>query len=229
MVKGTMARGYIIDLRTPRITLGLTRMNTAGFKFLQLRRTSEVTDWIAPTVWLRVPSAHIGPMEASLLVDTGLGCSIVQAPLGVAPPQIAVQYFANPQEVAARVQVADTVRFVLAVQGWDAPLYVFKVGQAGQAPDYVLWGFDTLDGGMPFVNAGLHALSQFDYLFDDDNGRLGFRFQEQQDATQVSVRVVLHMRAADGLMVQSRGPGSPGRLEDPEEGRVKSVHIGVYS
>jgi hypothetical protein len=179
MAQGTMARGFYIDLRTPRITLGLTRANTAGFRYLQLQQNCAVTDWIAPTVWLSVPSAHIGPMEMSLLIDTGLGYSIVQAPLGVAPPQSAVQYLVNAHSVAARLQVADEQRVVLAVQGWDAPLYAFEVGRGDQAPEFVSWQFGMdQDGGMPFINTSRHALSQFDYLFDDANGRLGFRSRE---------------------------------------------------
>lgn len=193
MVQQTMTRGFIIDLQTPCITLGLTPDNTKGFKFLQLQPLPapdyKIDDptaklWATPTVWMSVPSANIGPMQASLLIDTGLSSAIVQAPLGVAPPQSAVQHIdnLNPSAVAARVQVANGQRFVISAHGSDNPIYAFEVGKR-DAPTYVTWGSHT-NNGMPFINASRHALSQFDYLYDDDNGRMGFYFKESKSVSE---------------------------------------------
>lgn len=183
MVHGVMTPGFIVDLRTRTITLGLTDANTAGFELVQLARQdpkpphAKEAGWAAPNVWLTVPAGGVAPLQTGLLVDTGLGYSIVQAPLGIAPPQAAVMYVASADTANCRVQVADGQRVALTAIGADKPFYEFVVGTPGQAPDYVSWRHNVeLHGGMPFINTSRHALNQFEYLYDNQHGRIGFRF-----------------------------------------------------
>lgn len=185
MVTGSMVRGFIIDTRRKRITLGLTDDNTAGFDFIGLVRQdpkpelAAKADWAAPTVLLAVPSANIAPFEAKLLVDTGLNYAIVQAPLGVAPPLTAAMYLVNFGDTAkCRVQVENGQQFVIAAKNMDVPLYSFTTGTAHISPDRVSWMHSKPPEGqpfVPFVNTSRYALSKCDYLYDD-RGRIGFRF-----------------------------------------------------
>jgi hypothetical protein len=174
-----MVPGFI--LMPSCIMLGISSENTQGFSFIQLVRQAPSASshyspsnpqWAAPNVNISVPTANIPPMLANLLIDTGLGYSIIQAPLGTAPPQAAVL----EEHCKCRVQVAVNQRIVITIPGLSQPLYSYTVGEPSVAPDWVSWRHN-LHAGMPFVNTSMHALSSFDYLYDDSNGRLGFRFR----------------------------------------------------
>lgn len=181
---GNMVPGYIL---TPTcIILGIAPQNSQGFHTIQLvrqapRATSRYPpskpQWAAPNVHLAVPTANIPPMLAELLVDTGLNYSIVQAPLGTAPPQSgALDQWGN-----CRVQVANKQKVVITLPEIQRPIYSFSVGDAGVSPEWVSWRHN-LHAGMPFVNTSMHALSSFDYLFNEQSGHLGFRFRTTESA-----------------------------------------------
>ncbi|KDQ15792.1 hypothetical protein BOTBODRAFT_31273 [Botryobasidium botryosum FD-172 SS1] len=166
MVSGTMTPGYIL---TPQsITLGITTQNSARFDFVKLDPLG--SGWAAPSVYIAVPTANIMITRASLLIDTGLSYSIVQAPSGVAPPLVRV----NGPDGKSRMQVADGQEFVLTIAGLSKPMYTFKTGSQN-APAYVSWRHH-LHNGVAFINTSMHALSEFDYMYDYKAGRLGFRF-----------------------------------------------------
>lgn len=185
MVHGSMKHGFIIDLRGHAVTFGLTDANTAGFEFIHLSRQdpppphADEPGWAAPSVWLAVPTGGVKPLETDLLVDTGLGYSIVQAPPGIAPPQEGAVYMPSGNTASGRAQVAKGQRVTLTAKGVDHPFYDFVVGTPEQAPEYVSWRHDIrLHNGKPFINTSRHALNQFRYLYDDskEQGRIGFHF-----------------------------------------------------
>ena len=82
MCAGVMTPGYI--LTTTSIQIGITKENTESFDIIQLVRHDPDSDWRAPKVKVQVPSADIS-FDATLLVDTGLGYAITQAPYGLDP------------------------------------------------------------------------------------------------------------------------------------------------
>ncbi|KDQ16772.1 hypothetical protein BOTBODRAFT_30676 [Botryobasidium botryosum FD-172 SS1] len=162
MASGTMTPGFIL---TPQsIILGITAANSAGFDFVDLQ--SSGTEWVAPYVTIAVPSAAITIYGAELLIDTGLDYSIVQAPQNVQPP------CASNANGACRV--ANGQKFVLTIPGLPKPLYTFRTG-GRDAPQSVSWRHN-LHNGEPFINTGMYALREFDYLYDAQAGRLGFQF-----------------------------------------------------
>ncbi|KAF7975620.1 hypothetical protein HWV62_9211 [Athelia sp. TMB] len=172
----TMVPGFIL---TPSyIKLGITAKDRDAFEIVQLERQAPAASlsspstprWAAPNVNLSVPTANIGPMFTEFLMDTGLGYSIVQAPLGIEPPLSTVIGTIGK----SRVQVADGQEVVISIPGIERPLYRYTVGTSG-APEYVLWKHNLHDG-MPFVNTSMYGMGGFDYLYDDENGNLGFRF-----------------------------------------------------
>ena len=91
-----------------------------------------------------------------------------------------VTYPENPGvKVEGRVQVAAGQQVVISlpgsVEGSSIPLYTFKVGEMSSgAPQWLIWQHD-FSNGVSFVNTSQYALSQFDYLYDDRHGYLGFR------------------------------------------------------
>jgi hypothetical protein len=157
MLSGEMTRGFIITISS--IILGITPQNSAGFEFTQLSRNGDgvPSDWAAPLVTVLVPG--VTPeinFQASLLMDTGLDYSIVQAPKDAVMPE----KLANGQEV--RIELGGKV------------FYQFAVGDA-VAPKYVSWGHLV----PAFINTGRFAMSEIDYLYDAGAGRLGFRPRNQ--------------------------------------------------
>ncbi|KAG9003005.1 hypothetical protein FRB93_011292 [Tulasnella sp. JGI-2019a] len=188
--EGGVIPGYILSPTC--ITLGITKEERDTFECVQLVREvpTAVTglavlpapDWSAPNVNVSVPTSNIAPFLASLLIDTGLSYSIVQAPKGVAPDIVAILLKPDPEEehpppITCRAQVADYEQIRLTFPELSQPLYEYIVGAKGDVPpEYVSWRHD-LHAGVPFINASLHALSGFDYLFDQKGGILGFRFR----------------------------------------------------
>ncbi|KAG8848427.1 hypothetical protein FRB96_001213 [Tulasnella sp. 330] len=189
---GGMIPGYILSPTS--ITLGITKKDRDTFECVQLVRQVPTAkpgstgltapDWSAPNVNVSVPTSNIPPFIASLLFDTGLSYSIVQAPKGVAPSIVAVlvrpaSKEKSPSAITCRAQVADTERVELRYPGLSRSLYEYTVGEKGDVPPlYVSWRHQLeLHNGVPFINTSRHGLSGFDYLFDQENGILGFRFK----------------------------------------------------
>jgi len=173
--EGGMVPGFIITLKT--ITLGLTETDLKGFQFVQLERNESVQpsidekleayklQWIAPNVSVEVVDSGIPSFSASLLVDTGINYCMVYAPEGTKNP---------PFVPGSGNQVADKQHIILTHKDLSRPMYDFSVGQPGEiSPKWVSWGHSK----DPFINTGVRALSQVDYLFDQQKGRLGFKFK----------------------------------------------------
>jgi hypothetical protein len=163
MCAGVMTPGYI--LTTTYIQIGITKESTQGFDIVQLVRSNPDSDWIAPKVKVRIPSAGIS-FDATLLVDTGLGYAIVQAPHGADPKLTS--------DKPPRVEDGQTIK--LSTLEPAETFYKFVVGDTskGTAPQYVRWTHN-LHKNVPFINTSRHALSEVDYLYDAKAGHLGFK------------------------------------------------------
>jgi hypothetical protein len=163
--RSALKPGFVIDWTSRALILGLSSADDRGFHVVQLKRTQH--GWGAPAVVISLADANIVIEDAILLMDSGVGNTIVQAPLGIDPPL--GPHRRGPVTAGQRVQVA--------VEGLQHPIYTFTVGdESTGAPKQVLWGH-ALHDGRPFINTGRYALSQFDYMFDAHSGRLGFRFR----------------------------------------------------
>ncbi|KZO98994.1 hypothetical protein CALVIDRAFT_396408 [Calocera viscosa TUFC12733] len=168
---GSAVPGYIISPSNGTITLGITSANSAGFELVPLAplgnsSTLGYSDWVAPKVQIAAPGQAWGAFNASLLVDTGIAYSIVQAPVGDTLP-------GPTSKGATTVSNGTAFNLTLPALGGQA-LYAFTTGQAG-APAYVSWRHFVPANG-PFINTGRWALSGFDYLFNAGTGQLGFHF-----------------------------------------------------
>jgi hypothetical protein len=190
--------GFIISWENRTITLGLALQATRDFTMIPL--IPQPYGWTAPLVTISLPDAGIYIEDAILLMDSGLGYTIVQAPESVDPPSESISDLANvprnlsPTGTGVRSSSSDGghrlsdparagyqpvqsgQRIRVCMPGLCRPLYSFTVGEhAAKAPAKVLWGHKLHDG-LPFINTGRHALAQFDYLFDAEQGVLGIRW-----------------------------------------------------
>lgn len=171
---GSMKRGYVL---TPKqVTLGITDDATASFNFIKLQKlpAAQGDDWQAPAACVSVPTANVAPQCGSLLVDTGLNYAIIQVPDGIDPPQ-----HQDPDPNSKRKLLDDGQQVVVTLPDLNGrTLYSFTVGDAATgAPTKVAWGHSTAaHNGQPFMNTGMYTLSQLDYAYDADQGRVGFRF-----------------------------------------------------
>jgi len=160
MTAGTMRRGYLI---TPRgITLGLTNADVGpGFTWQKLSPrplpadlASTLKDYETAPGSFQAGNAQSGP--GMVLIDTGLTNMML----------------ADPNSTASGDVPGGTLVTIGLLSG-QAP-YSFTVGDKANplTPRRVSWV--KASHGV-FVNTGLHVLSKFDYLFDEDGGWVGLR------------------------------------------------------
>jgi hypothetical protein len=163
-----MRRGYIVTRHG--VHLGLTAGNTRGaFHMLKLDRMPNDRDWRESSACISVNNGKAAC--GTMLVDTG----------------ITTMFLTVPEDQAARalrrgpnrsITLAAGSKVAIAAGAADAPQvsYTFAVGDRRNplAPDRIT--FIRRSGGAAFVNTGVHFLNGFDYLFDDDGGRVGFRW-----------------------------------------------------
>ena len=162
-----MRRGYIVTRRG--VHVGLTGENTqAPFNYVSLTRSESGNDWSGISACISVNGAAPAAC-GSMLMDTG----------------VTTMYLTLPEDQAAIAVRPDGVRaFTLApgtsltisAPSAEAPQmhYTFTVNDALNplAPRRLV----LIRGGRaPFVNTSLRLLNGFDYLFDADGGRAGFR------------------------------------------------------
>jgi len=155
MLAGTMRAGYIIQ--PDGIHLGLTAKNAgSGFVFQKLQPRPGIPaggprDWLTAPGGFSVNGARTS--NATVLMDTGLTNMMIAAP-GQQPGE-----------------VPDGTPMTIYLPG--GLTYSFKVADAGSmTPRRVTW-VEPKHGA--YINTGLHALAQTDYLYDADGGYLGLR------------------------------------------------------
>lgn len=161
-----MRRGYIVTRRG--VHVGLTAENTrTPFNYISLERSESGNDWSGIPACITVDGT--APACGRMLMDTG----------------VTTMYLTLPDDrIATAVRHGSVRGFTLApgtgltisAPSADAPqmLYTFKVDDPGNAlapRRLVLVRGDR----PPFVNTSVRLLNGFDYLFDADGGRAGFR------------------------------------------------------
>jgi hypothetical protein len=152
-------RGYVITAEG--VHVGLTEGDTAGgFSFVKLTPDPRWPDWEAAPACITL--GETAPACGKLLADTGVAGMYLTVPAdgpgaGIGTSiGIRLGRLDDPHVLGYRFVVGDT----------SNPL----------APETV-----TLSGiGVrpTFVNTGFHLLNGFDYLYDADGGRVGFRRKE---------------------------------------------------
>ncbi len=157
----TLGAGYIVS--STAIQAGLTLTNTAEFAFVALTRNTAGLDWEQPTGSVELPGGF--QYDLPVLMDTGIDRMVLWLDVADRPPMLA-----GFSQFPAGV----TVGIAVPPAGGEAePVlqYSFVTGNAGQpmAPVQVEWR------GGHGINTGRNVLAGFDYLFDADGGRIGFR------------------------------------------------------
>jgi hypothetical protein len=181
MVSGALPRRYIFT--RDHIELGPTDERVATFTSVLLPGPSGLADATGPKDWkrplvtyvLRLPvsdaTAYTPPVGAlPMLMDTGLTRTILTVPRDARPTGFGSAE--DPERFEARAQVA------IATFPDPALRYTITTPACGEpSPDprmtaCVSWG---RNGDTYALNTGSDFLNAFDYLYDSDNGRVGFR------------------------------------------------------
>ncbi|RBP09663.1 hypothetical protein DFR50_1217 [Roseiarcus fermentans] len=174
------ARGYVI---TPHgVTLGLTRDNTAGFRFAALERDEAGGDWRPIRATITVNGVS-GP--ATVLNDTGIRYMYLRPPPG-ADVRTVPEAEAPLACVRFKPCAAAGTRIRVAFGDPSAPALVYDVaiGRDGlpdpdaAAPEWVTVLNERPEG---FVNTGYHFFNAYSYLYDDADGYVGFRANPERE------------------------------------------------
>jgi hypothetical protein len=156
-----LSKGYIVS--SQGIEAGLTAMNTDGFAFVALSRDASGKDWLQPVGNLGLPGGF--SVDLPFLMDTGLDEMLLWLNPNERPPALADDT-PLPPGIAVNVSVPPADQVV------DPALqYAFVTGDASQAmePSQVEWRDGT------GINTGRNVLAGADYLYDEAQGRIGFR------------------------------------------------------
>ena len=164
---GRLRRGYVVT-RTG-VHVGLTRDNTQGaFRFLKLARRDDGSDWAPIPGCIGIGGGT--PSCGTALIDTGVSAMYLTVPA----EQEAGFVSRGDQGRTLVPGTKVSVTFSEQPSG-EAPGYLFTAGLGSDplAPSRII-----LVGGKdrpPFVNTSVHILNGFDYLYDADEGYVGFR------------------------------------------------------
>jgi hypothetical protein len=163
-----MRRGYIVTRRG--VHIGLTAANTRGdFGYVGLGRMPDGRDWLQAPACISVNDGKPAAC-GSMLVDTGITTMFLTVPDREASGAV-------KRGRGRSLTLAAGTRLAISTASADAPqaTYSFAVGDGRNplAPDRITF---VRRSGTPFVNTGVHFLNGFDYLFDDEGGRVGFRW-----------------------------------------------------
>ncbi|MBS7695913.1 MAG: hypothetical protein KF792_05625 [Chelatococcus sp.] len=164
---GRLRRGYVVT--RAGVHVGLTRANTDGeFRFVKLARKDDGSDW-APIPGC-ISMGGGGASCGTALIDTGV------SEMYLTVPQDQEAGFVAQGDHGRTIVPGTQVTITFAGRpSNEAPGYVFTAGMGSDplAPSRIV-----LVGGRDrptFVNTSVHALNGFDYLYDADEGYVGFR------------------------------------------------------
>ncbi len=177
-----MRRGYIVTRRG--VYVGLTGENTQPpFSYVALARSEIRNDWSGIPACIMVNGAAPAAC-GGMLMDTGVTAMYLTLPDG--------QAAAVRPDGGRGFTLAPGTSLTISAPSAEAPQarYTFTVGDAHNplAPTRLIL---VRGDRTPFVNTGLRFLNGFDYLFDADGGRAGFRPTGRGPAMPV--------RSGDGL------------------------------
>jgi len=165
---GTMHAGFVLSTHpSPAVQIGLTSGGVAGFQTVALEADpSGNGDWVATSLrgCLRLPNVVAFATECGgLLVDTGVADCLLWGPtdptLGGTVPSGQTLV---PNGVALQIE---------AEAGAPTLDYSFVVGSDAGSPA----GVSIRTASAFSINTGRALLTEFDYLFDAQQGLVGFR------------------------------------------------------
>ncbi len=160
-----LSPGYTIT--SANIQIGLTADNTRGFRLINLTKNARGSDWMQPQS-KAVLSDSEGDMpllgDRPFLMDTGIAGMILWLSEGTL-------------DLPANEAFRSGIEISIALPDDGSVLqYTFTTGEPIQpmAPASVEW---KIGNG---INTGANVLAGYDYLYDSDQGRIGFRPQSGQ-------------------------------------------------
>ena len=168
MTAGKLRRGYIVTRHG--VHVGLGRGDTrSDFVTVPLAHSQEFDDWAAPPVCISV-AGHSPPACGTVLMDTGVARSFLTVP----PAQLAgaTAAAANGEPILVS---STSIGLQLNRPGAPPWGYSFVVDDAANpvAPRGVTL---VRPGQRPtFFNTSFHFLNGFDYLYDAEQGLVGYR------------------------------------------------------
>jgi hypothetical protein len=161
IIQGSMHPGYIVTANG--VTLGITAADQAGYSEIPLTPGGTGPgDWNTEPGCFAFPAiAGYGPQCGTVLVDTGIASAI----LGLSQSQ-------RPRSIAGSIPNGVQIQIALPNTANPAFSYAFTTGDGGaMTPTSIRWA----NGSAPFVNTGRRPISQYNYLFDDGSGAVGFK------------------------------------------------------
>ncbi len=162
MHDGRMRQAYVLS--ADRITLGPSPTEMNEFRFVTLSAPTSRGPGLPPIPQapgcVRFPDAGDREHCGYVLFDSGLSRMIV----GLSPTE-------RPATLSTGKSIPDGTRVHIRIG--DAVDYTTIIGSAGDP----LAPTGTWSRTGPFVNTGRHVLAQYDYLYDADAGRIGFRMR----------------------------------------------------
>ncbi|CAH1654436.1 conserved exported hypothetical protein [Hyphomicrobiales bacterium] len=164
---GRLRRGYVVT--RAGVHVGLTRANTEGeFRFVKLARKDDGSDWAPIPGCISIGGGE--PACGTALIDTGVSVMYLTVPRDQEAGFVTQGDHGRTLVPGTQVTVTFSAR-----PSNEAPGYLFTAGMGGDplAPSRIV-----LVGGKDrptFVNTSVHALNGFDYLYDADEGYVGFR------------------------------------------------------
>ena len=166
---GALHRGYLVT--RDGVEIGVPASGPpAGFATVHLTRNEETGDWVTAPACIAV--ADHAPACGTVLPDTGL------TPMFLALPPDQVEGRALPAGNDRTLPPGTKVTITLAPAtpgSKSTAAYSFATGDMNNplAPRRVIL---VGDGDRPtYVNTGVHLLNGFDYLYDADQGLVGYR------------------------------------------------------
>lgn len=163
----TMHAGDVLSTHPePNVQIGITAARSAAFQTFQLApSTTEAGDWLATSLegCVSVPPTPAFTQECgSLLVDTGVG----ETPLwGLADPRLGGLVASGGKAAPAGTS------FLITSASFPALQFSFLLGSGADTPTAV----DIRDARVVSINTGRALLVDDDYLFDSENGLVGFQ------------------------------------------------------
>jgi hypothetical protein len=162
-------RGYVVTREG--VELGAPATVPAGYITERLSRNAETGDWSGAPACIAIDDR--APACGTVLPDTGL------TPMFLALPSDLVDSVALPAGSDRTLPSGTKITITLAPGtpgGKASAAYTFAVGNMDNplAPRRVIL---VGHGDRPtYVNTGVHLLNGFDYLFDADQGIVGYRW-----------------------------------------------------
>ena len=165
---GELRKGYIV--KNDRVILGIPQ--TANMNFSLVKLVQNPVDWNATSMSVSV-NGVTGP--GTTLQDTGIGYMFISPPAGscLSPPQPGSCVISGSSPPKAKD--GTEIKVWLPGQTGSTANYTFKISSDPDdpnalKPDKVEVVTDPTD----FVNTGRQFFSGFDYLYDYENGYVGY-------------------------------------------------------